>query len=57
MWYRDSQLRKKLNLRMLLETNENILCKNQIMQNLSLQFKYVQLHISDNTTEVKLLRF
>ena len=30
MWYSDNQLRKKLNLRMLLKANENTLFKNQI---------------------------
>ena len=30
MWYFDNQLRKKLNLCMLLEANKNIVCKNQI---------------------------
>ena len=30
MWYHDYQLRKKINLCMLLQSNKNILCKNQI---------------------------
>ena len=30
MWYLDDQLRRKLNLCMLLPANKNILCKNQI---------------------------
>ena len=30
MWYTDNQLRKKLNLFMLLQANKNILCKNRI---------------------------
>ena len=30
MWYHDNQFMKKLNLRMLLQANKNILCKNQI---------------------------
>ena len=58
MWYPDNQLRKKLNLCMLLQANKNILCKNQIrIQNMSQQFKYEQLHISAKTAEIKLLRF
>ena len=58
MWYPDNQLRKRLNLCMLLQANENILCKNQIrIQNMYLQFKYKQLHISAKTTEMKLLKF
>ena len=64
MWYPDNQLRKKLNLCMLLQANKNILCKNQIrMQNKYEQlhkyeqFNYEQLHISAKTTEIKLLRF
>ena len=43
---------------MLLEANKNILCKNQIrIQNMYWQFKYEQLHISAQTTEIKLLKF
>ena len=58
MWYHDNQLRKKLNLRMLLQANKNILYKNQIRtQNMYYQFKYEQLHISAKTTEIKLLKF
>ena len=58
MQYPDNQLRKKLNLRMPLQANKNILCKNQIrIQNMTQQFKYVQLHISAKTTEIKLLKF
>ena len=30
MWYPDNQLRKKLNLCMLLQANKKILCKNQL---------------------------
>ena len=29
MWYRDNQLKKKLNLGMLLQADKNIFCKNQ----------------------------
>ena len=57
LWYPDNQLRKKLNLYMLLQANK-ILCKNQIkIQNMSWQFKFEQLHISAKTTEIKRLRF
>ena len=57
IWYPYNQLRKKLNLSMLLEANKNILCKNQIgMQNMYYQFKYEQLHISAKTTDIKLLK-
>ena len=57
MWYPDNQLRKKLNLCMLLQANKNIFSKNQMIQNMSQQFKYEQLHISAKTIEIKLLRF
>ena len=58
MQYPDNQLRKKLNLRMPLQANKNILCKNQIrIQNMTQQFKYVQLHISAKTAEIKLMKF
>ena len=58
MWNPDNQLRKKLNLCMLLHANKNILCKNQIrIQNMFYKLKYEQLHISAKTTEIKLLRF
>ena len=58
MWYPDNQLRKKLNLCMLLQANKNILCKNQIrIQNMYQQFKYQQLHISAKTAVIKLLKF
>ena len=30
MWYTDNQIMKKLNLCMLLQVNKNILCKNQM---------------------------
>ena len=47
MWYPDNQIRKKLNLCMLLQANKNSLCKNQIrIQNMYWEFKYEQLHIS-----------
>ena len=43
---------------MLLQGNKNTLCKNQIIiQNMSQQFKYEQLHISAKITEIKPLRF
>ena len=43
---------------MLLQTNKNILCKNQIrIQNKYKQFKYEQLHISAKTAVVNLLKF
>ena len=43
---------------MLLQPNKNILCKNQIgIQNMYSQFKYEELHISPDATEIKLLRF
>ena len=58
MWYPDNQLRKKLNLCILLQANEKILCKNQIrIQKMYSQFKYVQLHISAKTAVIKLLKF
>ena len=57
MWYPDNQLRKKLNLCMLLQANKNIFSKNQMIQNMSQQFKYEQLHISAKTKEIKLLKF
>ena len=58
MWYPDNQLRKKLNLCMLLQANKNILCKNQIrIQNMHLQLKYDQLHISTKTAVIKLFKF
>ena len=57
MWYPDNQLRKKLNLCMLLQANKNIFSKNQMIQNMSQQFKYEQLHISAKITEIKPLRF
>ena len=58
MWHSDNQLLKKLNLCMLLHGNKNILCENQIIiQNMSQQFKYEQLHISAKTTKIKLLKF
>ena len=58
MRYLDNQLRKKLNLCMLLQANEKILCKNQIrIQKMYSQFKYVQLHISAKTAVIKLLKF
>ena len=58
MWYPDNQLRKKLNLSMLLQANKNILCKNQIrIQNMYQQFKYEQLHISAKTAVIKLSKF
>ena len=54
MWYPDNQLRKKLNLCMLLQANKNTLCQNQIrIQNMSQQLEYEQLHISAKTTEIK----
>ena len=57
MWYPDYQLRKKLNLYMLLQANKNILCKNQFrIQNMYRQFKFEHLHISAETTEIKLLK-
>ena len=57
IWYPDNQLRKKLNLCMLLEADKNILCKNQIrIQNMHYRFEYEQLHISAKTTEIKLLK-
>ena len=38
-----NQLRKKINFCMLLEANENIVCKDQIrIQNMYQQFKYEQ---------------
>ena len=52
MWYPDDQVRKKINLYMLLQANKDILGKNQIrIQNMYQQFKYKQLHISAKTTE------
>ena len=58
MWYPDNQLRKKLNLCMILQANKNILCKNQIrIQNMYYQYKCEQLHISAKTTKIKLLKF
>ena len=58
MWYFDNQLRKKLNLCMLLEANKNIVCKNQIrIQYMYQHFKYEQLLISAKPTEIKLLKF
>ena len=58
MWYSDNELRKKFNLWMLLQPNKNILCKNQIgIQNMYSQFKYEELHISPDATEIKLLKF
>ena len=43
---------------MLLQSNKNILCKNQIrIQNIFYQLKYEQLRISVKTAEVKLLKF
>ena len=54
MWYPDNQLRKKLNLCMLLQANKNTLCQNQIrIQNMSQQLEYEQLYISAKTTEIK----
>ena len=53
MWYPDNQLRKKLNLCMLLQANKNILCKNQIR----IQNMYEHLHISAKTAVIKLLKF
>ena len=39
---------------MLMQANENILCKNQIrIQNMYWQFKYEQLHISAKTRKIK----
>ena len=57
MWYHDDQLRKNLNLYLLLQANKNILCKNQIkIQNMYYQFKYEQLYIrresSGKTVEI-----
>ena len=41
MWYPDNQLRKILNLYMLLQANESIIQKNKIeKQNMYWQFKY-----------------
>ena len=58
MWYPDNQLRKKLNLCMLLQANKNIICKDQIrIQNMYSQFKYEQLHIPAKTAVIKLLKF
>ena len=58
MWYPDNQLRKKLNLCLLLQVNKNILFKNQIrIQNMYQQFKYEELHTSAKTAEVELLKF
>ena len=45
MWYPDNQLRKKLNLCMLLQANKNIICKDQIRTQKILKyekFKYEQ---------------
>ena len=54
MRYSDNQLRKKLNLCMLLQANKNTLCQNQIrIQNMSQQLEYEQLNISAKTTEIK----
>ena len=42
---------------MLLQANKNILCKNQIrIQNTYQQFKYEQLNVSAQTTEIILLK-
>ena len=58
MWYTDNQFGKKLNLCTLLQASKNILCKNQIrIENMYWKFKYEQLHISAETTEIKLLKF
>ena len=57
MWYLDNQLRKKLNLFILLQVNKNPLCKNQMrIQNMYYQFKYEQLHIFAKTAVIKLLK-
>ena len=46
MWYLDNQLRKKLNLCMLLQADKNILCKNQTrIQNLIMN-NYIYLQDS-----------
>ena len=58
MWYPDNQLRKKLNLCMLLQVNKNFICKDQIrIQNMYQQFKYGKLHISAKTAAMKPLKF
>ena len=57
MWYLDNQLRKKLNLFILLQVNKNLLCKNQMRtHNMYYQFKYEPLHIFAKTTVIKLLK-
>ena len=53
IWYLDNQLRKKLDLCMLLQANKNILCKNQI----TIQNMDEHLHISAKTAVIKLLKF
>ena len=56
MCYLDNQLWKKLNLCVLMEANENILCKNQIrIQIMCYQFRYEQLHISSKVAVIKLV--
>ena len=58
MRYANNQISKKLNLRIQLQANKNILCKNQItIQNTYKQFKYERLHISAITAVIKLLKF
>ena len=58
IWYPDNQLRKKLNLCMLLQANKNFICKDQIrIQNMYQQFKYGQLHISAKAAVIKMLKF
>ena len=43
---------------MLVQANENILCKNRIrIQIMYEQLKYEQLNISAKKTEIKLLKF
>ena len=55
MWYPDNQLRKKINLYMLLRANKNILCKDQIrIQNMYEQFTYEQIQISAKAAVIKL---
>ena len=57
-WYPENQLRKKLNLCILLQANKNIICKDQItIQNMDSQFKYEQLHIPAKIAIIKLFKF
>ena len=58
MWYLDNQLKKKLNLCILLQAKKNIIWKDQIrIQNMYQQIKYEQLNISAKTAVKKLLKF